>query len=309
MEHFMNDEKKNYFVRALIIGLSGFIVWIVSYSFLALDPKGSISNGIITLIILLVVIVLSESFDNFSVGKMLTMSREIKKKEASINNLNSENTELRRELVNVVTSISQNQSSTNIIGFPDDLAKKMGVEKATDDEITKKRTEENEETTDQSRPVRKRINHQRIEELAFSRFLKKRNLTDYDLIKEAKLVTQFSGIDAVSNIQPIYDGYINTGESEIFIEVKVSRASSIMMRERVYLMLNKIYLYNKVKNANAHLNLLLVDIDGDNSDYRRNQRNSDRLKEFFEPSIVNGLLRIIPIELTEEEIEQVFSED
>ncbi len=54
------------------------------------------------------------------------MSREIKAKENSIIKLNFENMELRRELVNVVTSISQNQSSTNIIGFPDDLAKKWG---------------------------------------------------------------------------------------------------------------------------------------------------------------------------------------
>lgn len=305
----MTDKKTNNFVRALIVALSGFIVWIVAYSFLSLEPKGTISTGIITLIILLVVIVLSESFDNFSVGKMLTMSREIKAKDTSINKLNSENTELRKELVNVVTSISQNQSSTNIIGFPDDLAKKMGVEKATDEEITKKRTEESEESTERLRPVRRRVNHQKLEELAFSHFLQKRNLTNYDLIQEAKLVTQFSGIDAVSNMQPIYDGYINTGESEIFLEVKVARASSIMMREKVYLMLNKIYLYNKVKNANAHLNLLLVDIEGGESDSMRNQRTTDRLKEFFEPSIVNGLLRIVPIELTEDEIAQVFSEE
>lgn len=305
----MTDKKTNIFVRALIVALSGFIVWIVAYSFLSLEPKGTISTGIITLIVLLVVIVLSESFDSFSVGKMLTMSREIKAKDTSINKLNSENTELRKELVNVVTSISQNQSGTNIIGFPDDLAKKMGVEKATDEEITKKRTEESEESKERTRPVRRRVNHQKLEELAFSHFFQKRNLTDYDLIQEAKLVTQFSGIDAVSNIQPIYDGYINAGESEIFVEVKVARASSIMMRERVYLMLNKIYLYNKVKKANAHLNLLLVDIEGEESDSMRNQRNTDRLKEFFEPSIVNGLLRIVPIELTEDEIAQVFSEE
>lgn len=305
----MNDKKINYFVRALILGLAGFIVWIVAYSFLSLKPEGTISNGIIALIVLLVVIILSESFDNFSVGKILTMSREIIVKDNSINKLNSENTQLRKELVNIVTSISQNQTSTNIIGFPDELAKKMGVEKATDEEISKKRSEEDEESSERSRPIRKRIDHQKLEEIAFSYFLQKRNLTDYNLIKEAKLVTQFSGIDAVSNIQPIYDGYINTGDSEIFVEVKVARPYSIMMRERVYLILNKIYLYNKVKKANAHLNLLLVNIDGDESDPIRIQRNTDRLKEFFEPSIVNGLLKIVPVELTKDQINEVFTEN
>lgn len=304
----MADNKPNYFARALITGLSGFIVWIIAYSFLSLEPKGVISTGIITLIIILVVIALSESFDNFSVGKMLTMSRDIKAKESSINKLNTENTELRRELVSVVNSISQKQSSTNIIGLPDYLAKNIGVEKATDDEITKKRTEESEELPEPSRPIRRRVDHRKLEEIAFAKFLQSRNLTEFDLIQEAKLVTQFSGIDPVSNIQPIYDGYINTGDSEIFIEVKLSKFSSIMIRERIYLMLNKIYLYNKVKNANAHLNILLVDIDDESNSPLRSQRNSDRLKEYFEPSIVNGLLRIIPIEITEEEKLQIFSE-
>lgn len=297
------DKKANSFIRLFVMALASFITWLVAYSFLSLEPKGTISAGIVTLTVLLVAIVLSESFDNFSVGKFLTMSKEIKVKDTSIDRLSTENTELRRELISVVTSVSQNQSSTNIIGLPDDLAKRMGVEKATEEEISNKRTEENEESTERTRPVRKKVNHQKLEELVFSHFLQKKNLTNYDLIQEAKLVTQFNGIDSVSNIHPIYDGYINTGESEIFIEIKVSRATSIMMRERIYLMLNKIYLYNKVKKANAHLNLLIVDIEGEENDSVRNQRNTNRIKEFFEPSIVNGLLRIVPIELSASEIE------
>lgn len=305
----MTEKKRNNFVRALIVGLCGFIVWLVAYSFLSLEPKGSISTGVITLVVLLVAIVLSENFDNFSVGKVLTMSKDLKVKELSIGQLNTENSELRRELVNVVASISQNQSSTNIIGFPDDFEARMGVEKASDDEISKKRTEEHEDSEEPVKPSRKRINHHKLEELAFSKFLQQRNLTSFDLIQEAKLVSQFSGIDAISNNHPIYDGYINTGDSEIFIEVRASRSSLTMMRERIYLMLNKIYLYNKVKGANAHLNLLLIDIDGENVDELRKQRSSDRLKEFFEPSIVNGLLRIVPIEFTEEEISLLYKDE
>ncbi|WP_224214396.1 hypothetical protein [Vibrio metschnikovii] len=305
----MSDKKENKFVRVLIVGLSGFIIWMITYSLLYPETKGVISASMITLVLILVVLILSESFDQFNVGKLLSLSREVQKKEKSIDSLNKENGELRRELVNVVTSISQNQSSTNIIGIsPEDIARAVGVEKATADEITEKRTQENEEISERVRPVRKRLDHQKLEEIAFVKFLSNRNLTEFDLIKEAKLVTQFSGIDAISNTQPIYDGYINTGESEIFIEIKVARASGLMMRERVYLMLNKIYLYNKIKKANAHLNLILVDIDGEDDERNRFQRNNDRLKEFFEPSILKGLLRIVPITLSEEEKMQIYTE-
>jgi len=46
----MEEKKNNNFVRILIIGLVGFIIWIVAYSFLYIEPKGSISTGMITLI-------------------------------------------------------------------------------------------------------------------------------------------------------------------------------------------------------------------------------------------------------------------
>lgn len=307
----MTENKKNSnFVRILIIGLSAFILWIIAYSFLLTEPKGSISTGIITLIILLVVIVLSESFDNFSIAKLFTMSREIKIKNNSIEKLDTENTELRRELVNVVTSISQNQTSTNIIGFPDDLARKIGVEKASEDEITDKKTKEEEEVvaTESISTASKRINHQHLEDIVFTKFLALNSLSAFNLIKEAKLVTQFSGIDAISNIQPIYDGYINTGESEIFIEIKASRVFHPMMRDRIYLMLNKIYLYNKIKNANAHLNLVLVPLKNDNNDLR-SQRNTERMKEYFEPAIIKGLLKIVEIELSDSEIGEVYTKE
>ena len=305
----MSDKKVNYFVRSLIVALASFIVWIIVYSLLNSLPNGAISAGIITLVILLVVIVLSETFDQFSVGKLFSLNREVSKKDNSIQKLSNENTNLRKELVNVVTSINQNQSSTNIIGVSsEDLAKAMGVVKATPDEITEKRTEENEERSEIVKPVRRRINGQKLEELVFAKFLESKNLTSFDLIQEAKLVTQFSGIDAISSTHPIYDGYINTGDSEIFIEVKPARASILFMRERIYVMLNKIYLYNKIKNANAHLNLIIVDIDGDDDEKARIQRNSERLKDFFEPAILRGLLKVIPIKLSEEEKCQIYKE-
>lgn len=301
----MEKKENNIFVRILIVGLISFMTWIIAYSFLSIEPKGSISTGIITLIVLLVVIILSESFDNFSIARLLTMSRDIASKNNSIQKLDFENTELRRELVNVVTSISQNQSSTNIIGLSDDLARKIGVEKATEDEITNKLSEENEELSNRVQVSRTKINFQKLEEIAMSKFLMQQNLSEFNLIKEAKLVTKFSGIDEVSNIHPIYDGYISTGKSEIFIEVRPIRKLLMvtMLREKLYLLLNKIYLYNKIKNANAHLNLVLVPLKiNDDDENLVLQRGIDRIKEFFEPAIVKGILRIIVIELDENDI-------
>ncbi len=205
------ESKPNYYIRILIGVLAAFIVWLISYSFLTLKGlEGQISVGIITLVFVLVVLVLSESFDNFSIWKLLSLSRDNKKKELSISKLNFENIELRKELVNVVTSMSQNQTSLNINGVPDVLLKKMFVERASGDEITEKRSEETEENDvnlDMPKFTRRRVSHKDVEDIVFPKFLLKFELSDNNLIKEVKLLTQFSGIDALSNIQPVFDGY------------------------------------------------------------------------------------------------------
>lgn len=296
-----SDKTPNYFVRSLVVLLCVLITGMLVYNFFIIEPLGEINAGLITLTGILVVIVLSESFDNFSVGKIIAISRENKKKEVAINRLTGENDELRKQIINVATSVNQNQSSTNIFGLPEDVIKKFIVQRASDEEIQERETEEST-AEDQAREVRRRPDFRKIEELTLDKFLSNRNLDNSNLIKEAKLVTQFHGIDSVSNIQPIFDGYINTGEEEVFFEVRPSFTHAMMWRERIYVMLNKIHLYRTIKKSNAYLYLVLVTIPEEIMD-RRPRSDTERLEEYFEPAIANGLLRIAHIELTTEEAE------
>jgi hypothetical protein len=194
----------------------------------------------------------------------------------------------------------------------EDVLKKFIVQKASQEEIQEDETEEEASTEDRIRPtVRRRIDFRRIEELAINKFLSDRDFEGYNFIKEAKLVTQFHGIDSISNIQPIFDGYINRGEEEVFIEVRPTLSHLMMWRERVYLMLNKINLYRSVKKVNTYLALILVDIPEGVSD-RPSSRNPERivenLKEFFEPAITSGLLRVTRISLSIDEAESIMRE-
>ncbi len=291
----------NNFVRRLVVLLCILLAGMLVYNFFLTEPLGEINTGLISLIGILVVIVLSESFDSFSVGKIIAISRENKKKETAINRLTGENDELRKQIINVVTSVNQNQSSTNILGFSEDAIKKIIVKRASDEEIQESESEESS-VEDQASGVRRRPNFRKIEEVTLNKFLLNENLEKFNLIKDAKLVTQFHGIDSVSNIQPIFDGYINTGEEEVFIEVRPSFTNAMMWRERVYVMLNKIHLYRSIKKSNAYLYLVLVTIPEEVMD-RRTRTNTEKLEEFFEPAIANGFLRITHLELTRDEAE------
>lgn len=295
----------NNFVRSLVVLLCILLAGMLAYNFFLTEPLGEINTGLISLIGILVVIVLSESFDSFSVGKIIAISRENKKKEMAINRLTGENDELRKQIINVVTSVNQNQSSTNIFGLPEDV-KKFIVQRASDEEILEKESEESSVDA-QAREVRRRPDFKMIEEVTLNKFLLNRNLEKFSLIKDAKLVTQFHGIDSVSNIQPIFDGYINTGEEEVFIEVRPSFTHAMMWRERVYVMLNKIHLYRSIKKSNAYLDLVLVTIPEEVTD-RQTRTKPENIEAFFEPAIANGFLRITHLELTSAEAEPCMKE-
>lgn len=111
-----NPEKKSTFVRVLITLLSLMLVGMISFNFYFTEPKGEISSGVITLILIVAILVLSESFDNFSVGKLVSISREAKKKEAEVKELEQKNSSLLNQLLSISNTQTQQQNHTNVYG-------------------------------------------------------------------------------------------------------------------------------------------------------------------------------------------------
>ena len=57
------------------------VKYFIIFKFFYNEPISDISAGLIILIAFLLILALSESFDNFSIGKVISLSREVKKKE------------------------------------------------------------------------------------------------------------------------------------------------------------------------------------------------------------------------------------
>ncbi|GAB3368100.1 hypothetical protein GCM10027395_23480 [Giesbergeria sinuosa] len=297
-----SNSRNNWFVRLLIVAFCGFLATLVVYRYFYIDPKAEISAGLLVLLAFILVLVLSELFDNFSVGKLVTMSRTIKEKEAQTTELKKENTELRGQLISISNSVSQRQTSTNIFGLPENMIDLLTVKKAPAEEIEDKKNEE--ETSPAAQPqvaVERQFDRAKAEELAIRNFVVSNNLQSFNLIRDAKLSTQFSGIDPITDITPIFDAYINATDSEIFVETRPTQYASIMFRDRLYVMLTKIHHYKTIKKANVYLALLLVNVP-DPSTSRPPGSYVDRLQREFEPAITSGLLRIQVIEPTSEEL-------
>lgn len=292
-----------------------FIGVLIGFNFFWSNPPAQISDGLLVLVAFLTVLVLSEAFDNFSIFQVISLSRNIKETKNKNQELTKENTELRNQIISISTSISQKQINSTFI-LSDELARMLSVRQADEPEKqqkqleTEQEAEQETENSPKSNPLtqettaRRFINPRRYEVIALPKFLAKEGLSQFSIISDAKFTSQFQQIDPVSEFSPIFDGYIKTIDTEIFIEMKIKNRSMILLRERIYLMLSKINYYRNIKRINAYLFLVLIIRPGE----EQNELTLDRIKKEFEPAIANGLLRIREVEISIEENQQILSE-
>lgn len=291
------DKKENWFVRGLIIAFCILIVAMVIFSYFFVEPKGNVSSEIITLLLVLLILILSESFDNFSMGKLISISREAKKKDTEVQKLQKEKSELLNQLITISNSQHQTQQHTNVYGDYH-ASKGATVERASKEEVQDKESDEQESNRNTQKSHR--IDWRKVESFAMTQYVSQNGLHSANIITEAKLVTQFHGIDPVSNQQLIFDGYYKSDNKEVFVEFRPNRGMHMMLRERIYMMLSKINYYRNVKNVDAHLELVWLNIPDEESRIG----SIERFLHDFEPAIASGLLRISEINISEDEIGQ-----
>lgn len=299
-----NKKEVNWFVRIALILLAGLIFTMVIFKFFYNEPISDISAGLIILIAFLLILVLSESFDNFSIGKIISLSREIKKKEEKITQVETEKKELLSQIISLTNNVNQRQSNTNIYGLPPDFTKHFGIEKVSDDE--KEEIEEEIEEIRTSVSRRKRLDTQKIEEFVINKYVEENNVDVSQIYREIKLKA-FDGIDPISDSSPIYDGYVKESDRELFLEIRPTQFISPMFTDRLYKMLSKIHHYRQIRKTNAVLILVLVDIpqiDGNNNIDRG--RFANRIWDDFSPALNSGILKIRKIKIDEKDAESYY---
>ena len=112
----MENKEPNNFVRTLIVFLCIGLATLITYNVFYIEPKGQLDSGIFTLIAFIIVLVLSESFDNFSVGKLITISREVKTTKTENKELERKNQQLINQILTISNTQNQNQNHTNVYG-------------------------------------------------------------------------------------------------------------------------------------------------------------------------------------------------
>ncbi|WP_341905386.1 hypothetical protein [Fluviicola taffensis] len=320
------NKKSNIFVRILTVILGILIISLIISRFFFFEPKGIISNGIIILLGLLMILFLSEIFDSFSLGQFLSLNRTLKEKKEKIADLKESND----RLLNLIISnnnLSQHSSMTHVTGIsPEEFAKtiisviKADKETADKEETRKEKIAEiiiEEEEEEQggnkkghTRVPKRRVSLSKLREISLAKFIDNKDLKRYNFFEDAQILLAQKDIDPISTFNPVFDGYVESENFEMFIEIRPRNAPLIIFRERLYVMLSKLYYYRINKKTNVYLNLILVELPEDkseeNQDRKRRYSNYEtKLLQEFEPAIRMGLLKIEYLQLSENEISEL----
>lgn len=130
------EKKPNYFVRTLIVLFALGIALMIGFNFIKVEPIGEIKTGVFFLLTILLVLVLSESFDNFSIGQIIAIKREFKVKQEENKKLEQKNSELISHLISITNSQTQKQQSTNVFGdFYSETPENLQPKKTKNDNV------------------------------------------------------------------------------------------------------------------------------------------------------------------------------
>jgi hypothetical protein len=221
----------------------------------------------------------------------------VKKKEKEVAKLEKQNATLLSQLISISNTQTQSQSHTNVYG---DYNATPTVQKASATDVQEKQSSDVVSSSPQIEVPRPTTNWRKAEEMALAKYLQQRSLHPSNVIVEAKLVSQFQGIDPISSLQPVFDAYIKMNEHETFVEMRPATYTPLSFRDRLYVMLSKINHYRTAKRVEAHLDLVLMKLP---TEEQRTPNSYSRLLESFEPAIASGILKIHEIEFSAEEAE------
>jgi len=321
----MDTKNINWFARISVIILSVWLIGLVMFSIN--NNKNLFNNETIVIICLIIILVLSEVFDNFSIGRLLSISRESKTTHEELKKEKDENEKLRNYITNLMAVMTNNIISTKNANNVTTNIKVVGAgkeeaeakEKAEEELENVARDEEKKDTKEQNKVNEVKDRDQRllfnsftiskIEKLAIDKYINFLGIPNDNVKGKVRIAEAFTGIDPIINRSPVFDGYVDTPTSELFIEVKnINFASIIHYFDSLYFMISQVMYYRQAKKVDACVVLLLTVMpERFQRPDRRLQTTINRLLEVFQPAISNSLLRVKLIEITEDDLHSLTS--
>lgn len=299
----MESSKNN---KKIIIALIIFITALIIVNFIFSNTKYEITFEIIICLSLLVILALSEMFDNLSIPKVISLSKNVKEVKKENEDLKDANIKLLEQITNIKNSNSQN------IFLPNSFST---ISSSNIDDINK--NVDNLESGDFETkvvykvPASERYKYRRNLEIFM---LKKaldtdNNISSYDIQYDIKLINNKLVDDNIMKNEARFDALKSNLNENIFYEVKIT-PFMLDFSYQLHYMLRTLELYKEFTKIPCKLVLVLPKFEGELEKILFNM-NSDRftimkekMSNIFEPAIENHLLEIVVINVSKEELDK-----
>lgn len=289
-----NTKKSSRLQIAALILTALLIVALILVNFICSENRFVITGSIVTLVCLLIVVVLSKSFDSFSIVGVFNLRREVKENKEKIDKLES----LMFQSVNNMQSLQSSHNANYFVNNPAALEVQR-MDSADKEKIKEEeRQQEEEEKRENSRTSRPRLDREEFAKLLLQKYLKK--YSEGNILYDMKI----SDKDFISDRPVAFKAYIKDDEKELFIDTfQPSAFTFVMSHDRIYVKISKILNYRGVKNTNAKMVCLIGA-----PDFEKEKFDILKLQNEFLPAIKNGLLNIVPISYNQEEYKKCLKE-
>ena len=302
----MESSKNN---KKIIIALIIFITALIIVNFIFSNTKYEITFEIIICLSLLVILALSEMFDNLSIPKVISLSKNVKEVKKENEDLKDANIKLLEQITNIKNSNSQNIflpnsfstiSSSNI----DDINKNV-------DNLESGYFETKVVNKDYKVPASERYKYRRNLEIFM---LKKaldtdNNISSYDIQYDIKLINNKLVDDNIMKNEARFDALKSNLNENIFYEVKIT-PFMLDFSYQLHYMLRTLELYKEFTKIPCKLVLVLPKFEGELEKILFNMNNDrftimkEKMSNIFEPAIENHLLEIVEINVSKEELDK-----
>lgn len=296
-----------------------FIAALIVTSFLCSENRFFITKEILFCLVLLVILSLAELFDHLSIPKVLSLSKDVKEVKKENDELKQLNLKLVEQIISVKNSNSQvmylGSLATTGSSSIEDVEKKKTDEIENNEEST---TNENVESETSAEINDVSVN--KGKEFIYNRVFYRRYLEFYILKKlfgnrnnsdnvqfDVKVVNNKPMQDNIMKTDVRFDALEIIGKNCTFYEIKVLPEFSNYLYE-LHFMLKMVKIYGEINDCFSKLVLVFPKLDDlliDNKfSYNRLEGLKGKIYEKFSPAIEDGLLEILEVEVTKEELDE-----
>ena len=243
----------------------------------------SVSYSLLLLLLLLFIVLLSDEYQEISVGKIRLLKYEIGVKNEEIKNL--------KDILYIKNTQKQELVNVNNISFNGEKEIKEDVSNSTEQKETEEK--EVEEVMQNMKPDRKRYDREKVEKLAFEKFLKNKELEGYERTKNVQIE-----LKQVTDTPTRFDYKIKKGNKTILVDIRPNNLG-ILYREQLYRKLIEIKTLRE-SPLEPDIQLFVVFYSMTDSG-QRSLTAINIMKKTYDLAIKNELLDVFPCDITEEE--------